>query len=220
MNRVNTITYPAPQFVLLSESQLEDLHGSALELLRRTGIRFHHGGALEMLREAGAFVSDGNLVRFPARLVEDAMASVPGRVVMCDRDGEPAMYLEGCKTFFGTGSDCLNYLDPETGEHRKFLQADIINGYHLCDALPKIDFVMSIGLPVDVEPALAYDVQMALMLEHTTKPIVFVTNDRADCDRAIDMAAASGSRPCSRRAQQHILLYSEPSSPLQQSDGS
>jgi len=28
------------------------------------------------------------------------------------------------------------------------------------------------------------------MLEHTTRPIVFVTNDRASCQRAIDMAAA------------------------------
>jgi trimethylamine--corrinoid protein Co-methyltransferase len=218
MKRVNTITYPAPQFALLSESQLEDLHGGALELLRRTGIRFHHSEALEMLREAGAFVSDGNLVRFPARLVEDAVASVPGRVVMCDRDGEPAMYLEGCKTFFGTGSDCLNFLDYETGEHRKFLTADIINGYRLGDALPKIDFVMSIGLPVDVEPSLTYDVQMALMLEHTTKPIVFVTNDRASCLRAIEMAAAVAGGHEALRAQQHILLYSEPSSPLQQSE--
>jgi len=35
-----------------------------------------------------------------------------------------------------------------------------------------------------------YDAQMALMLEHTSKPIVFVTNDKASCQRAIDMAAA------------------------------
>jgi trimethylamine--corrinoid protein Co-methyltransferase len=49
---------------------------------------------------------------------------------------------------------------------------------------------MSIGIPADVDPDLAYDVQMALMLEHTTKPLVFVTNDRASCQRAIDMAAA------------------------------
>ena len=151
-------------------------------------------------------------------MVEDAVASPPSRIVMCDRDGEPAMFLEGTRVYFGTGSDCLNFLDPETGEHRKFTQADLINGYRLCDALPNIHFVMSLGIPSDVDLDLLYDVQMALMLEHTTKPIVFVTNDRASCQRAIDMAAAVAGGYEALIEQQHILLYSEPSSPLQQSE--
>jgi trimethylamine---corrinoid protein Co-methyltransferase len=209
--------YRIPQFSVLSESQLEHIHLAALEVLRRTGIRFHHPGAVDTLKHAGAFVSDGNLVKLPARMVEDALSSAPGRVIMCDRNGEPAVFLEGRKVNFGTGSDCLNLLDPDTGEHRKFTQNDIINAYHLCDALPNIHFVMSIGLPADVDPRLTYDVQMAMMLEHTTKPIVFVTNDKASCQRAIDMAAAVAGGYEALREQQHILLYSEPSSPLQQS---
>jgi trimethylamine--corrinoid protein Co-methyltransferase len=218
MKTANSIAFQSPQFSLLSESQLKDIHLAALEVVRRTGIRFHHKEAVDVLKKAGAFVSDGNLVKFPARMVEDAIASAPGRIVMCDRDGEPAMFLEGTKVYFGTGSDCLNLLDPETGEHRKFTQADIANGYRLCDALPNIHFNMSIGIPSDVDPEVAYDVQMALMLEHSTKPIVFVTNDRASCQRAIDMAAAVAGGYEALREQQHILLYSEPSSPFQQSE--
>jgi trimethylamine---corrinoid protein Co-methyltransferase len=212
-----TVTYRSPQFSILSDSQLEDIHLAALEVLRRTGIRFHHPGAVDMLKHAGAFVSDGNLVKFPSRMVENALSSTPGRVIMCDRNGKQAVFLEGRKVNFGTGSDCLNLLDPETGEHRRFTQNDIINGYHLCDALPNIHFVMSIGLPADVDPKCTYDVQMAMMLEHTTKPIVFVTNDQASCQRAIDMAAVVAGGYEALREQQHILLYSEPSSPLQQS---
>jgi trimethylamine---corrinoid protein Co-methyltransferase len=218
MVSVNSNTYLSPQFSILSESQLEDIHLGALEVLRHTGIRFHHSQALETLKRAGAFVSDGNLVKFPARLVEEALSTVPGRVILCDRNGEPAVFLEGRRVNFGTGSDCLNLLDPETGEHRRFTQKDIINGYRLCDALPNIHFIMSIGLPADVDPRCSYDVQMALMLEHTTKPIVFVTNDQASCQRAIDMAAAVAGGQEALREQQHILLYSEPSSPLQQSE--
>lgn len=213
----NSMVFRSPQFSLLSDTQLQDIHLAALEVLRRIGVRFHHPEALDLLRESGAFISEGNLVKFPARMVEDAIASTPGRIVMCDRDGQPAVFLEGTRVYFGTGSDCLNLIDPETGTHRKFTQSDLVNGYHLCDALPNIHFVMSLGIPSDVDPALLYDTQMALMLEHTTKPIVFVTNDRASCQRAIDMAAAvaGGYEPLVE--QQHILLYSEPSSPLQQS---
>ena len=207
MKTSNAIAFQSPQFALLSPTQLEDLHMGALELLRHTGIRFHHQGALEMLREAGAFVSDGTLVKFPARLVEEAIASAPGRIIMCDREGESAVFLEGNKVYFGTGSDCINLLDYETGERRKFTQADIIEGYHLCDALPNIDFVMSIGIPSDVDPRIAYDVQMALMLENTSKPLVFVTNDKASCQRAIDMAAAvAGGYEASARATAYFAL--------------
>lgn len=218
MKTANSIAFPSPQFTVLSDSQLERLHLAALEILRQTGIRFHHPEALEMLRAAGAFVHDGNLVKFPAALVEAALASAPSRIVMCDRDGEPAVWLEGTKVWFGTGSDCLFFLDPHTGEHRRFTQADIVAGYHLCDALPNIHFVMSMGIPTDVDPAIAYDVQMALMLEHTIKPLVFVTDDGASCRRAIEMAAAVAGGHQALVEQQHILLYSEPSSPLQQSE--
>ena len=190
---------------------------AALEVLRRTGVEFQHEGAVDLLKEAGAFVTNGNLVKFPAAMVEDSIASAPGRIVMCDRDGKPAMLLEGRKVYFGTGSDCLNIIDPETGEHRRFRQADLVHAYHLCDALPNVDFVMSTGIPSDVDVRLQYDTQMALMLEHTTKPIVFVTNDRASCQRAIDMAAVVAGGYEALAQQPHILLYAEPTSPLQQS---
>ena len=116
MRNANAIAFMSPQFAVLSESQMEDLHLAALETLRRTGIRFFHPEAIEMLHKAGAFVSDGNLVKITAAMVEDAIATVPGRIIMCDREGAPTVYLEGAKVNFGTGSDCLNLLDPETGE--------------------------------------------------------------------------------------------------------
>jgi trimethylamine:corrinoid methyltransferase-like protein len=85
VRRANSVAFTSPQFAVLSESELEDLHLAALEVLRRTGIRFHHQEALDMHRVAGAFVSDGNLVRFPSAMVEEAVSSTPGRIVMCEQ---------------------------------------------------------------------------------------------------------------------------------------
>ena len=218
MKTSNTFAYRSPQFAVLSERQKSDIHSAALEVLRRTGLRFHHAEAVAMLKKAGAFVSDGNLVKFPERLVKEALSTAPGRIMMCDRDGSPAMDLEGYNVYYGAGSDCLNLLDPYTGEHRKFVKADLVNAYRLIDALPNISFLMSVGIPTDVSAEAFYDWQMAAMLEHSTKPIVFVTNDKASCQRAIDMAAAVAGGHEALREQQHILLYSEPSSPLRQSE--
>ena len=71
-NTVGKAAAQAPQFSVLAESQPEEIHAAALEVLRHTGIRFHHRQALEMLQKAGADLSDDTLVRFPPQLVADA----------------------------------------------------------------------------------------------------------------------------------------------------
>ena len=43
--RMPTIAFMSPQFAVLSESQMQDLHLAALETLRRTGIRFYPPGS-------------------------------------------------------------------------------------------------------------------------------------------------------------------------------
>ena len=42
-----------------------------------------------------------------------------------------------------------------TGEHRRATYADLLEGLRLADALPNIDFVMSMFLPADVDQTLA-----------------------------------------------------------------
>lgn len=215
----NHTTFDTPQFNLLSDSQIEDIHNSTLELLREVGIKFHHEEALDLLEEAGAYVNDDHLVRFPPGIVEEAISSVPSRVVLTDRSGDPAMNLQGTETYFGTGSDTLKYLDPFTGEARKWETEDICNAYRVVDALENIDFLMSVGMPKDKPNDVSnYQWQYAHMLQYNTKPAVIVCDDRKDLESIIDMATTlrENRKDLSRRP--NILLYSEPTSPLQQSE--
>ncbi len=69
---------------------------------------------------------------------------------------------------------------------------------------------MSMGIPADLAAANAYRQQFALMLEHTTKPIVFVCDDRADCEAIVAMAAAAAGGMEQLRLNPTLLLYSEP----------
>ena len=205
---------------MMDRTQCETIHFASLEILRRTGVRVHNAEALELLRQAGALVTDGALVQIPANLVEWAVRQAPGRVVLCRRGGsEPALQLEGRQVYFGPGSDCPNYLDPRTGQHRPYRVADLIESIRLVDSLAEMDFCMSMGIPSDLrDDAYHYRQQFALMLEHTTKPNVFVCNDRADCEAIVAMAAAAVGGEDSLRLNPTLLLYSEPSTPLQHSD--
>jgi trimethylamine---corrinoid protein Co-methyltransferase len=211
--------YAFPKMQLMSPAQCEAIHQASLEILRRTGVRVYHSGGLELLRQAGAVVTDDNLVRLPAGLVEWALQQAPSRVALCRRGSSEAVAkLEGNEVTFGTGSDCLHVLDPRTGQHRVFTTQDVVDCVRLVDALPELGFCMSMGIPVDAGPGSHYRRQFALMLEHTVKPIVFVCNDRADCEAIVAMATAAAGGSELLRLNPTLLLYSEPSTPLRHTE--
>ena len=104
-----------PRLNVLSREKLELIHHSTLEVLRRTGVAVKEPEALEILKKGGCDVS-GERVRIPENLVEWAFEKTPPRVVMSDRNGKPSMFLEENNTYFGTGSDTPNVIDPYSGE--------------------------------------------------------------------------------------------------------
>jgi trimethylamine--corrinoid protein Co-methyltransferase len=205
--RSNDVRFASPQFRLLSPQQCEKLHNASLEILERTGVRLLEPEAVELLRKAGAFVSEGNRVRIPSGLVEKAFSTVPKRVVLCNRHGERVIFLEDHRCFYGPGSDCLHIIDHRTGERRRAVLRDVVEGVTVCDALPHIDFVMSMFLPSDVNQVIADRYQMEAMLSYTTKPIVFVTYDFSGCVDAIEMAEAVVGGPEALRQNPLVACY-------------
>jgi len=175
-------------FPRLSEKQCRRMYEASLEILERVGVRLYLEEAVQLLKKAGAQVTDTNLVRVPARIVEKALDTAPQEVVLYDRNGRPAMPVAGSNCFYGPGSDCLNIIDHRTGERRKPVLKDVVEGVILCDALPNIDYAMSMVLPSDVDGTLADRHQMEAMLSSTTKPIIYVTYEIKGCRDAVEMA--------------------------------
>jgi trimethylamine--corrinoid protein Co-methyltransferase len=174
----------------LDQNQIDILHNASLKILDRTGMRFLDQEALDLFRKAGASISDGNIVRIPAHLVQWAQTCAPENVNIFDRQGNPAMRLGGDRSYFGVGSDCMWTYDLESGNHRKAVLNDVVNGVRLVDALSNMDFVMSMFLPSDVPQADYERHQMSTMLQESTKPIIFVGIEADSTVMAIDMAIA------------------------------
>lgn len=170
----------------MGNQECEKIHAASLEILERIGVDVHDDRARRIFESAGARV-DGLRVYIPAHLVTQALASAPSRITFFDRFGKVAMRAGGYLSHFGGGSDCLNILDHRTGERRLPSLNDVKEAVILMDALDEIDFVMSAFLPSDVDARIYDRYQMAVMLNHTTKPIVFVTPDFEGCVAAIEM---------------------------------
>lgn len=170
----------------LGRQELESIHAGSLEILERVGIEVHDEKARALLVKGGG-KTDGIRVHLPERLVQWALDTAPKRITLCDRNGQVAIRATGHNAYFGGGSDCLNILDHRTGRRRRPMLNDVREGVILQDALPEVDFVMSLVLPSDVDQRIYDRYQMEVMLNHTTKPIVFVTPDFEGCVAAVEM---------------------------------
>jgi len=212
--RTNYTANITPLFRLLSEDQLEEIHLASLEVLRRTGVDVLVPEVIDLLKSAGAKV-DGSRVRIPPHLVEWAVRTAPPRIQLCDRNGVPVVDLEDSKSYFGTGSDTHNVIDPRTGVRRKAVKADVANVARVCDYLPNIDFVMCMGIASDVTASISDVHHFEAMAANTTKPIVFTAWSLDNLKDIIAMAEAIAGGAEALRFNPFVTLYGEPISPLQ-----
>ncbi len=202
-----------PRLMTLSEEQVQELHFAALEILEGIGVEVRHKRGLDLLSRAGARV-DGERVRIPGPLVEEAIRSAPSRIVVSMRTGERAMPLEADRVFFGTGSDTPNTIDPHTRERRRATRSDVEAIARVCDALPNVDFIMSLGVPTDVPEQAPFVYEFADMVAGSSKPIVFTAQDDRDMADIYEMASAVAGSQESLRRQPFIIHYAEPITPL------
>jgi trimethylamine--corrinoid protein Co-methyltransferase len=202
-----------PQIRYLSPDQIQTIHQATLQVMERTGVVFYEPEVVEILRKAGAHVSDDNRVRIPAHLVEEALRTAPSRIVISDRNGQPAMFLEGTNSYFGTGSDTPNVIDPYSGQRRPALKQDVAEAARICDYLPNIDFVMSMGLASDVNALTSDRHHFEAMRSNTTKPIIFTAWNLDGLKDIYDMCVAVAGSPEAFRKNASAILYAESTTP-------
>lgn len=209
----NNVEFASTQFRTLSDDQIARIFHAALEVLEHTGSRVHEEESRALLAGAGALV-DGDLVRLPAGVVQEALASVPPRIVVGNREGERTLVLEGNRISFGTGSDCPFILDDATGARRLFTKRDIEEAARVVDACPNLDFHMSLGLMSDV-PTYSYDChQAAAMLRNTRKPLVLTAMSRQGLSLMLEMYYLLRGGRETFEINPGFVVYLEPITPL------
>jgi trimethylamine--corrinoid protein Co-methyltransferase len=186
MIETHSTSMTSAHYARMGKEECEKIHLASLEILQRVGVDVHDEKARGYLVRGGA-KADGLRVRIPEYMVTQALTTTPKRITLYNRNGKAAMRAGGYRSYFGGGSDCLNVLDHRTGKRRRPTLNDVREASTLLDALPEIDFVMSAFLPDEVDSRIYDRYQMEVMLNNTTKPIVFVTPDFEGCVAAVEM---------------------------------
>jgi trimethylamine--corrinoid protein Co-methyltransferase len=198
---------------VLTRAQIEKLHTDTLVVLEQTGVEVYEERSRQLLAKAGAAV-EGSRVRIQASLVDQALSTVPKKLLIYDRDGGPAMRLAPGYIYFGTGSDTTWVVDPETGQRRRTDLNSIRMTTRLADALANLDFVMSMGTAPETAPQLADQYHFAAMVESTTKPIMFTVQSEQAARSIAAMCALVCGGPESLGERPFAMLYAMPTAPL------
>jgi len=202
-----------PKLKVLDDEQKREIHLAALEVLERTGVKMTHPKGLEILSGAGAKV-EGDRVRIPGWLVEEAIRNTPSRLVLGNRNGQRSVFLEGDRSFFGPSLDCMEYLDPENDNRIPFTTDHCRVTASLTDCLPNYDWSMVIGMASDVPPEISDRAIVRQALTYSRKPLVFCTHTVENEKDVLEMALlVCGGRENFERAPL-IVHYSELISPL------
>ncbi len=215
--RANYSAHQTPQFRVLSDAQAQAIYYAALEVLNRTGVHVHNREARDLLASAGARV-DGVRVRIPPHVVQDAIAATPRTFTLWSRDGKPRIQVAQDRVHFGPGLTSTYFIDPETGERRKTRRGDPGLTAKVCDALPNVDYVMSLGLIGDVTPKLAPVYEFAEMVANTTKPVMPWAYDLDNVRDIYDIAVAVAGSEEALRRRPFLAFFATFQAPLMATD--
>jgi trimethylamine--corrinoid protein Co-methyltransferase len=169
------------RFEMFSQDQLQEMFDGVLHVLEHTGLDVYHEEARDILKKTGAWV-DGLRVRIPSYLVKRSLKMAPRSFTIYARDGNPKhdIHIGPGRAHFGPGPTPPNFIDIETLERRPYVRDDAAIVAKVCDALPNIDFVESLGTVSDVHHKLAASYEFATMFPNTSKPIVAWSYDADD----------------------------------------
>jgi trimethylamine--corrinoid protein Co-methyltransferase len=203
-----------PNYRILTESQIKDIHNATLQLLEDIGVRVMHPEGIQLLIDAGCRIKSHDIVQIPRGLVESCIHSAPASITIYNRNAAEAMHLEGNKVHFGLGTDLLKTYDLKTGRLRSSRLQDVVNAARIADYFEDIDFIASYAHPQDVPANLAYIESFKAELENSIKPIFFTAAGPQDLAIIIEMAETVAGGKDRLRRKPFIIHYSEPTSPL------
>jgi trimethylamine---corrinoid protein Co-methyltransferase len=165
------------KYRVLNSKDVDLIHQATLNVMTNQGIRITDQQARFILMDNGATPGENEAVKFSEKLIEKALKSVPAKVSLYNRDGTLAAETNGNKPYFSTGLFCRDILDHNTHQKRAVLFDDIKTITQVCDRLPHINLVGSLGFPTDIPVDTAAQHTIKEVLEWTEKPVFFYGND-------------------------------------------
>lgn len=162
-----------PLLQITSNALIEQIVAEAKRILAEVGMEIRGHSLRQRLLELGAIEdAENDRIRFPAALVERALAAAPSTFTLFDRNSQPAAQIGGENVHFTPASSGLKILDHRTGETRHSSTADFVEYVRLVDGMEHIAYPATAFSTNDIEAQVSDAWRLYLILTNTSKPVV------------------------------------------------
>ena len=153
----------------LSDSEVEQIHEASLRILKETGVKVSSEKVRKLLADNGAEV-DGDIVKIPKPMVEEAVRRAPREITLGARDPKCDLKIPAGEFPFMSTTGTSPFVDDfETGERRKATSSDLKDFALVCDYLDTVDFFWPVVVPHDVPPPLQDFQSLVIALRNNRK---------------------------------------------------
>lgn len=161
-----------PLLDLWPEEAVEAMHETSVALLERAGARVESAVAREALAAAGCTL-DGERVRVPASLIDEAIAACPPAFVLAARDPERSLAIDGEPgvTYVHNMGGARDIADAHTGAGRRATLRDQAELTRIMHHLPRQHMVTSLVQPGDVPDQLEPLYSFLVLANETDKSV-------------------------------------------------
>lgn len=187
--KIKEIVQTTPNFKVLSEDEIERIYFDALGVIESEGARVKSRQALDLFENSQALITEGDLVRIPAVLVERALGEHPKKIALIGRTRKWYVRMQKDELSFGAGP--VYPLAP-TGDESAGGQSvydQVYSAARIVDGLAHFDFITG---PLDrsSENAASWNLSHVIaMLQATKKPLLLSSADADELYRLWQMGA-------------------------------
>ncbi|HKK94927.1 MAG TPA: trimethylamine methyltransferase family protein [Anaerovoracaceae bacterium] len=180
-----------PEFTILNEKQIKDMHENAIDLLENLGIIFQYDEALKIMENGGCEVDwDTKKVKIPRQIVEKSIKDAPSSFKLYDRNGDEYCTFGDGKTRFNPGSSAGNVLDHDGTTVRLSNVGDLKLLTKVADSLDSIDFISSSIVCEEAPGELGSQYLYYTEMRNSTKPIIGGSTDEDGVLRTFELLKA------------------------------
>ena len=175
---------------LLDADNAHLMHHAVTTILAEVGVIIEYQPVLDLLtKHHGCRLGNDGYLRMPPELVDQAISTAPDSIQLYDLDGDLRVDTDSNVSSYCPGHNCVRILDHESGELRPCLLDDIRQVAMVCDRLPNIDMVCSLGYPSDVPPEDEVVETVRAMYENCSKPAALLAHDELIQERMMNLVA-------------------------------
>ena len=156
----------------LSDSEVEQIHEASLRILKETGVKVLSGKVRKLLAENGAEI-DGDIVKIPKPMVEEAVKRAPREITLGARDPKCDLKIPPEEFPFIAPSGFSPFVTTNLGtrERRQSTSSDLREFAIVGDYLDTLDYFWPIVIPNDQPPPLQELHAAAIALRNNRKHI-------------------------------------------------